>query len=394
MGNHLHMKSNNGLGTLSILSYGKTNMFLRITGKLPTGYHRVFTLMAKVDIFDHITISPLPSGNTKDIVVFYSANKNIKVEDIDSLNALETASQSQPTPEDALQGGTSISKIVNLLRKEYGDIIGLTNQFFHIIVEKSIPQGSGMGGSSSNAHATLQGVLSLMSSTLSCQSKHAMLKRIGTDAPFFLHNKPQLCHGRGDDFLINVDLPQDTSLIVLFPKTANLTHEVYAQYAEGSTPSDYSEEVLSEPVFDGVPVSSPDILPESDMLTGGGSDCDKVGKNVEGAESLNITMDDLIPLMKNDLEGAALAINEELRRAWSVVCTKAKLYNNAHGNTAVRAILNGSGSSISLVCFNNEAAHWFGEELKKAFPQYYVKKHAIVHGDVKIHTLRQVEDSV
>lgn len=385
MGREHHIKSNNGLGTLSIVSQGKTNLLLRITGKLPHGYHKVFTIMSRIDMFDRITISPLPSGNTKDIVVFFSCSKYIKHEDIDALNALEMSASV-----DGLEGGTSISKIVKLLRQEYGDIVGLTSQFFHIIVEKNIPPGSGLGGSSSNAHATLQGVLNIMSSTLSKCIMYDLLKVIGADAPFFLHQKPQLCHGRGDTFLSNVNLPQEMSLVVILPQQPNLTYQVYDEYMCQNDEDGYSKEVLDHPIFADVPdVMKPHFEAHPNSENGS---CEMDGESSAQCVALE-AMDDLIPLMKNDLLEAALAVNAELREMWSVLFTKVKKYNSSRIGFDVGIILNGSGSSVSVVCFDQKAAQYFTTELKRLFPSYYVGLHSLVQGSAKVQTLEHGEQS-
>ncbi len=375
----LHMINNNGLGTLSILSYGKTNLTLRITGVMPDEYHQVFTLMAKVDIYDHISIAPLPSGNTKDIVVFNASGKHIDKKDVASLNAMESLGDSS--------GGTSVSKVVNLLRKEYGDIMGLTNQFFHIIVSKNIPQGSGMGGSSSNAHATLVGILSLVSSTLSYSSQHRLLKKIGADAPFFLHQKPQICHGRGDEFLSSANLPQGMNIIVIYPHTGNATAKIYAEYARQQVDKKYSA-VPSGGVFEGMPVSR-EISESQGVDVGRLNTNNNINNDAECRHNVNIEVEDLVLLMGNDLLPPALSVNKELKELYSILFTKVQSYNTAHGEVLAAAILNGSGSSVSVVCFNRETSQYFATSLAKLFPYYYVGSHTIVQDAAKVHTLQQ-----
>lgn len=390
MKKHHHVKSNNGLGTLSVLSYGKTNLFLSITGKLPDGYHRVFTLMTRIDIFDHITISPLPSGNTKDIVVFHSSSKYIDPRSMDALNALESRLDFEGNPpDDDGDAGTSVSKIISLLRREYGDIMGLNGQFFHIIVEKSIPQGSGLGGSSSNAQATLRGVLSLMSSFLSPCSEYALLKKIGADAPFFLHQKPQICHGKGDEFLSSANLPQNLHLVVVSPKTPNLTPSVYGEYVRRNTDGIYSQELINSTHFAHIPHTMK--TPEEIALSEGFDACDS--RMDMPKYEVDLSADDLVALMQNDLLESALSVNPELRELWSILFTKVEQYNTLHGETLATVILNGSGSSVSVVCFAKGVADHFASELKRLFPRCYVKSHTPVEGDAKAHTLRQGERS-
>ena len=43
--------------TYEITANAKINLFLRICGKLPNGYHQLYTVMQEVDIFDDITVN-------------------------------------------------------------------------------------------------------------------------------------------------------------------------------------------------------------------------------------------------------------------------------------------------------------------------------------------------
>lgn len=64
-----------------------------------------------------------------------------------------------------------------------------------ITIEKHIPPGSGLGGGSSNAAATLLGLLALWNRTLPDDELRALALELGSDVPFFL--RPQLAYAEG-----------------------------------------------------------------------------------------------------------------------------------------------------------------------------------------------------
>ena len=45
------------MDSYEISANAKINIFLRICGKLPNGYHKLFTVMQEVDICDDVTVN-------------------------------------------------------------------------------------------------------------------------------------------------------------------------------------------------------------------------------------------------------------------------------------------------------------------------------------------------
>lgn len=79
----------------------------------------------------------------------------------------------------------------------------LLEQDFHlppvaIHLYKNIPIGAGLGGGSADGAFTLSGLNRLFQLGLSQQQLVAYASRLGSDCPFFIHNRPMYGTGRGD----------------------------------------------------------------------------------------------------------------------------------------------------------------------------------------------------
>lgn len=72
---------------------------------------------------------------------------------------------------------------------------------------KSIPTGAGLGGGSSNASFTLKALNTQFNLNLSHQQLCEYAAQLGSDCPFFIHNKPAYITGRGENIQpIELDL--------------------------------------------------------------------------------------------------------------------------------------------------------------------------------------------
>ena len=67
-----------------------------------------------------------------------------------------------------------------------------------IHLEKHIPMAAGLGGGSGNAATTLLGLNELFGKPLSDTQLHAIAATLGSDVNFFLQTKPALASGRGE----------------------------------------------------------------------------------------------------------------------------------------------------------------------------------------------------
>ncbi len=112
-------------------------------------------------------------------------------------------------------------KAAELLQKKY-DL-----PYLHIILQKNIPLGAGLGGGSSNAVAVIKAINKLFN--LQCTDnllvEYALL--LGSDTAFFVKNEPTLVSGRGEQ-LIPVSFSLSNYYIgIIYPELHSNTAEAY-----------------------------------------------------------------------------------------------------------------------------------------------------------------------
>lgn len=155
--------------TYSTKAYAKINLFLRICGKYPNGYHRLFTLMQEVSIADDITVTIDPDLEDEIVVA----------------NCMEGLSQ-----EDDLCYKAA-TKYVDLIdAKGYGRIT--------INVTKNIPSQAGMGGGSSDAASVIKLLQKRFKNPLTKEELVKLGAALGADVPFFFYGKSAFCEGIGE----------------------------------------------------------------------------------------------------------------------------------------------------------------------------------------------------
>ena len=155
---------------MKIDSPAKVNLFLRITGKRPDGYHNLFSLMSCIGLKDTVSLSFAGSG--------------IRV---------SCTSPSVPADESNLAHRAAVAYSQAMEQKTGSQIPGL-----HIHINKQIPIAAGLGGGSSNAAAVLQGLNAHFNRLFSHADLRAMGVALGADVPFFISGQPAIATGVGD----------------------------------------------------------------------------------------------------------------------------------------------------------------------------------------------------
>ncbi len=131
----------------------KINLFLKVTGKRPDGYHCLFTLFQKVTLFDQIIIRKRGKG------ISLSCPQGI-------------------VPEDE----TNIAFQAAALFYQATDI----PPGVHLEIHKNIPVAAGLGGGSSDAACVLKGLQSLYGNPCTGDTLLSIGCQLGADVPFFL----------------------------------------------------------------------------------------------------------------------------------------------------------------------------------------------------------------
>lgn len=151
----------------TVYACGKINLFLFITGILPSGYHELKTLF-------------LPLTEPRDELVFRPA---------------------------AGEGGLRVCCDVegidperNTLTRAY-DLYAQASGFAPAVdvkLIKGIPHGAGLGGGSSDAACVLRWLQRHAPQPLPEKELYSLAARVGADVPFFLLNRPCLAEGIGE----------------------------------------------------------------------------------------------------------------------------------------------------------------------------------------------------
>ncbi len=150
---------------MSINSYAKINLFLRIGKRLTSGYHNLQAVMQKIELSDTISIEP----TNEDRIIVECTNKELENEN------------------------NLAYKAALLLKKKFKLRHGAK-----IFIEKNIPIEAGLGGGSSDAATALLNLNKLWGLKLKEKQLIELASQIGSDVPFFIGANAALVEGIGD----------------------------------------------------------------------------------------------------------------------------------------------------------------------------------------------------
>jgi len=186
---------------MRILSPAKINLFLKITGKRPDGYHDLVSLMCCVGLYDTVSLT---FGVKETSVFCYHPD----------------------VPEDETNlAFAAASLFFNTLN---------VNDGVKISIEKQIPVGAGLGGGSSNAAAVFLGLNRYYGYPFSPEKSISMGRSIGADVPFFIFRKPAIVSGIGDKLNAYQGL-ESFKILLVFPGFGISTAKVYKNLNLGLT---------------------------------------------------------------------------------------------------------------------------------------------------------------
>ncbi|HVA56055.1 MAG TPA: 4-(cytidine 5'-diphospho)-2-C-methyl-D-erythritol kinase [Gammaproteobacteria bacterium] len=170
----------------------KLNLFLHITGRRADGYHLLQTLFQFLD---------------------YGDSLDFKMRD-DGKITRPRGSQHMPETDDL------VVRAAHLLQTRTK-----TDQGVAIHVHKRLPEGSGLGGGSSDAATTLVALNRLWNAGLTTQALTALGLELGADVPLFVQGRAAWAEGIGE-LLTPVELPEPWYLVIQ-PACTILTREMY-----------------------------------------------------------------------------------------------------------------------------------------------------------------------
>lgn len=178
---------------LTLFSPAKINLFLRVLGKRPDGYHELASLFQAIDLGDTL---------------------HFELAKEDSLTC------SDPTL--PCDDSNLVMKAVHLFRRKTGLHFSI-----NIHLEKKIPTQAGLGGGSSNAATTLWALNALHNFPYSERHLQIWSAEIGSDIPFFFSKGTAYCTGRGEQVTNLPPIPHLTSFSLIKPNAGLSTPAIY-----------------------------------------------------------------------------------------------------------------------------------------------------------------------
>ena len=190
--------------SVSLPSFAKINLDLRILGVRPDGYHDLRTAFQSLSLFDTVTVSARrgPLAVTCDEPDIPTDQRNLVWKAASLLHRVATGKSSAPR-----------------------DIA--------IDLRKRVPSEAGLGGGSSNAAMTLLALNKLWKLDLDLPSLTRIAGRLGADVPYFLVGGTALGLGRGDDIYPLADMPP-IHVVILRPGFGVATADAYRWFDEES----------------------------------------------------------------------------------------------------------------------------------------------------------------
>lgn len=181
--------------SITLQAPAKINLFLKVLGKRPDGYHDIYSLVQAISLYDTLTFAKTDGG-------------------IEILSNL---------PELANSPDNLVWRAIELLQKEVGFAKGVK-----VDLVKRIPIGAGLGGGSSDAAATLKGLNRLFALGLTNKELQSLSARLGSDIPFFFSHGFAIISGRGE-IVEDIDLDHGYQILLVAPDFAIQTAWAYAE---------------------------------------------------------------------------------------------------------------------------------------------------------------------
>ena len=180
---------------LVLSSNTKINIGLKVINKRSDGLHDIVTIFQEIDFGDKIQFKKVKIG--------CNIKSNVNWIPLDDSNLCYNA--------------------YDVLSKKFNRDLGV-----EIYVEKKVPVGSGIGGGSANAAATLLGINSLYNLGLDNKQLEIIGSHIGADVPFFIRGGAQVGEETGYK-LTPISEKLDAAILLVLPSVSISTKWAYDQ---------------------------------------------------------------------------------------------------------------------------------------------------------------------
>ena len=284
---------------VTLPAYAKVNLFLDVLRKLPDGYHELVTLFERVDLFDELTIETVLADR------------------------VELLCDHPDVPTD---GSNLVFKAAERYREAADWSVGLK-----IRLNKRIPVAAGLGGGSSDAATTLQGLQILSGGILAENRLLEIARGLGADVAFFLAKSPWAIGTDRGDKIQPVSLSSRLWHLLVYPQFPVPTKSVYGALR------------LADRQDKGLTAPNPDVTLLVDALR----DDQQVLKIRE--------------LLFNALEPTVEALYPALRQVKDTIQLKAGI---------PRPLVSGSGSTVMALCGSKEESERAAAVIRREAPEW------------------------
>ena len=195
---------------IQILAPAKINLSLKILNKRKDGYHNIASVFRKIKLYDEIFMEV----------------------------------KSAPVFSCKITGNFDFPEKENLIYKAaelYSSYIQ-RSICFTISCKKNIPEGSGLGGGSSDAAAILKAVNILMNNLCGESELMALACKLGSDVPFFIDKSNMaLVTGRGEEIVRIPQILNNYWLVLVFPGFIISSSDAYQKFDLLQDSSQYTD---------------------------------------------------------------------------------------------------------------------------------------------------------
>ena len=202
------------MDSYEITANAKLNLFLRVRGILPNGYHSLYSIMQEIDLADNLVINIYPERETGFDIKCIGRNdidpeKNLCSKAKDRfLSSLRKKALADPS-------------IPNASRWQKNEF-----PYIEIVLTKVIPSESGMGGGSSDAAAVLMVLQEHFGNPFTDEELNQLAVNVGADVPFFLYGGTCLCERVGED-ISTLEPLSGIPLLIVKPQEGVSTPECF-----------------------------------------------------------------------------------------------------------------------------------------------------------------------
>lgn len=187
---------------VKLRTHAKVNLYLRVVGRRPDGFHELETILHGVGLADEIDVARTSTGKVQ-----------VSMELGPGLVGIVPA-----------QEDNTASMIVSALESR-----GARHDGLAVEIRKAVPLAAGLGGGSANAAGVLVVLNEVLELNLNDDELLELASSVGSDVPYCLKGGTTLALGRGEK-LTKLPAPIDMWFVLGMSNEPLLTREVYAQW--------------------------------------------------------------------------------------------------------------------------------------------------------------------